>query len=173
MGMLIRLAEFEDLPEIVAIYNSTVASRQVTADLQVVTVAERQNWLLGHLRDVQRPVYVVVNQGRLVAWASLSDYYPRAAYRISAEVSIYVHEDCRGQGIGRSLLQYLLQRASCLGVVNVLAVIFGHNQPSLHLFKQLGFQQWGRLPEVCDLGEQMADVLILGKRLPERVGEFD
>gem|GEM_PF-1604832 len=47
----------------------------------------------------------------------------------------------------------------------LLAVIFGHSYPSLHLFHQFGFTEWGRLPAVCDLGTQQADVVILGKKL--------
>ena len=48
---------------------------------------------------------------------------------------------------------------------NVLAVIFGHNHPSLHLFHSFGFQEWGRLPAVCDLETFEADVVILGKQI--------
>ena len=48
MGYTLSLAQREDLPEIVAIYNSTVASRQATADLQPVSVAEREAWFAAH-----------------------------------------------------------------------------------------------------------------------------
>ncbi|HRL34991.1 MAG TPA: N-acetyltransferase, partial [Neisseria sp.] len=44
-------------------------------------------------------------------------------------------------------------------------VIFGHNHASIRLFHTLGFQEWGRLPRVCDLETQEADIVILGKRV--------
>ena len=50
MRYTLSLAQREDLPEIVAIYNSTIASRQVTADLQPVSVAEREAWFVAHQR---------------------------------------------------------------------------------------------------------------------------
>jgi len=71
----------------------------------------------------------------------------------------------RGVGVGKILLRNMLERAPSLGIKNVLAVIFGHNHPSLHLFHSFGFQEWGRLPAVCDLETFEADVVILGKRI--------
>ena len=160
----IRLARAGDLPAIVAIYNSTIASRQSTADLTPVSVESRQAWFAAHQDN--RPLYVVEGaDGAVAAWGSFSDYYPRAAYRISAEISIYVAPEKRGCGLGKRLLQDMLRRAPALGIENVLAVIFAHNAASLALFQAQGFAEWGRLPQVCDLQDFRADIVILGKRL--------
>ena len=159
---LIRPALVADLPAIVAIYNSTVAGRQSTADLQPVTIAERQAWFDAH-RD-NRPLFVACDtNGTVCAWGSFSDFYPRTAYHISAEISIYVAPERRGNGLGRKLLQEMLQRAPALGIKNVLAVIFAHNAASIALFQSQGFAEWGRLPQVCDLQTRLADIVILGK----------
>lgn len=162
----ISLAQAADLAEIVAIYNSTIPSRQATADLQAVSVASRQTWFEAH-QQPNRPIYIIKNQedGKILAWASLSDYYPRPAYHITAEVSIYVHEAARGMGLGRELLAYLLQQSPNLGIKKMIAVIFSHNHASVKLFQSFGFETWGRLPEVCDLGEHTADIVILGKNI--------
>lgn len=109
MRYTLSLAQREDLPEIVAIYNSTIASRQVTADLQPVSVAECEAWFVAHQRE-NRPLYVVRDvSGCLMAWASLSDYYPRAAYHRTAEVSIYIHPQHRGAGLGKWLLGEIIR----------------------------------------------------------------
>lgn len=166
MNTIITLATQSDLPEIVAIYNSTIASRRVTADLQPVSVANRQAWFEAHQKP-SRPIYIMKNQedGQIIAWASFSDYYSRAAYDMTAEISIYVHEQARGRGVGKRFLADMLRRAPELGIRNVIGVIFAHNQASIALFRSFGFEQWGRLPEVCDLGEQTADIVILGKKI--------
>ena len=78
---------------------------------------------------------------------------------------MYVRHDMRGVGVGKILLQYMLEQAPSLGIRNILAVIFGHNHASIRLFHTLGFQEWGRLPRVCDLETQEADIVILGKRV--------
>lgn len=164
MSRVIRHAVYGDLPEIVEIYNSTVATRQSTADLAPTTVAARTPWFEAH--TAERPIFVLEDgQGGIAAWGSFSDYYPRSAYKISAEISIYVRHDRRGLGVGKILLADMLERAPALGIRNVLAVIFGHNYPSISLFRGFGFQEWGRLPEVCDLDGEMADVVILGKKI--------
>ncbi len=162
----IRPAVQADLPAIVAIYNSAIPGRQATADLQPVNIASRQAWFDAH--GGNRPLYVVENPaGQVLAWGSFSDYYPRHAYRISAEISIYVHQDARGSGLGRRLAEYMCAQAPALDIRNIIAVIFAHNTPSIRLFSALGFSEWGRLPQVCDMETFIADVVILGRETKE------
>ncbi|MFV2029468.1 GNAT family N-acetyltransferase [Neisseria sp. S1] len=160
----ISTATQDDLPAIVDIYNSTIESRQSTADLQPVSIASRQEWFDAHHGN--RPLYVLKNlSGEVLAWGSYSDYHPRRAYHISAEISLYVRHDTRGVGVGKILLRHMLERAPSLGIRNALAVIYGHNHPSLRLFHTFGFEEWGRLPGVCDLQDFTADIIILGKKI--------
>ena len=163
--MPIRPAEAADLPTIVAIYNSTVAGRQVTADLQPVSVDERLHWFDAH-QQRHRPMMVLCDeQNHVLAWATFSDYYARAAYDISAEISIYVDESQRGKRLGQTLLDFMLALAPSLGIRNVIAVIFAHNEPSVRMFEKNGFSLWGTLPNVCELDEDEVSVVLLGKRL--------
>ena len=98
MQYTVSQAVRQDLPAIVAIYNSAVETRQSTADLAPVGTQDRQAWFEAPTGD--RPLYVLKNQtGEVLAWGSFSDYYPRRAYHISAEISIYVRHDMRGAGI--------------------------------------------------------------------------
>ncbi|MDO4878200.1 MAG: GNAT family N-acetyltransferase [Neisseria sp.] len=161
-----RIAEAagNDLAAIVAIYNSTIAARCSTADLNPVSVAQKQAWFDAH--GGSRPLYVVKDSAEEVAaWGGFGDYYPRAAYHITAEISIYVRHDLRGAGLGKILLRYMLEKAPSLGIRNIIAVVFGHNHASIRLFYTCGFEQWGCLPEVCDLDGERADVLLLGKKI--------
>ncbi len=165
-SILIREACLDDLAAIVAIYNSTIPDKQATADLAPVSVDSRRTWFDAH-QQPHRPMYVLTDASdQVLAWATFSDYYPRSAYRISAEISLYVRADQRGRGLGRQLLQFMLALAPSLGIRNVLAVIFAHNHGSVALFEQHGFALWGTLPQVCDLDTRLADIVILGKRLP-------
>lgn len=162
----IRLAEPADLPDIVAIYNQSIAGKASTADLTPVTVADRQAWFEEHLSQPNRPIYVVTNtEGVIMAWGSFSDVKNRIAYHISSEISIYVATQYQGLGLGRLLLQWMLTQAPQLGIQNILALIFGHNKPSLALFEKFGFEPWGRFPKVCDMQGFTADLVILGKAL--------
>lgn len=159
-----RLARFDDLPAIVAIYNSTVASREVTADTEPVSVESRHAWFAEHTPD-KRPLWVVENEGRVIGWLSYSNFYGRPAYSGTAELSIYLHEEARGKGLGRYLLTQAIEFAPQVRVHTLLGFIFGHNRPSLALFEQFGFARWATMPGVATLDGVERDLIILGKRV--------
>ncbi|KMZ11928.1 Sortase [Candidatus Burkholderia humilis] len=164
MSLNYRDATFDDLPAIVAIYNSTIASRQVTADLDPVTVESRLTWFQAHGPDT-RPLWVVEEGGDVIAWLSFSDFYGRPAYARTVEVSIYLDERARGRGLGKQLLREVLDKAPSLNVDTVLGFIFGHNEPSMCLFAGFGFETWGTLPRVAVLDGVERDLVIVGLRL--------
>ncbi len=161
-----RIATQHDLAAIVAIYNSTVASREVTADTNEVSVASRQAWFDAHSPDI-RPLWVLEPEegGDIAGWLSFSDFYGRPAYAGTAELSIYLHVDARGHGLGNYCLALAQDQAPRLGVHTLLGFIFGHNKPSLGLFAKAGFEQWAQLPKVAVLDGIERDLLILGKRV--------
>ena len=159
-----RLARFADLPDIVAIYNSTVAGRMVTADTEPVTVESRHAWFAEHTPE-KRPLWVVEDQGRILGWMSYSNFYGRPAYSGTAELSIYLHEEVRGQGLGKYFLQAAIDFAPEIKVHTLLGFIFGHNAPSLGLFERFGFARWATMPGVATLDGIERDLIILGKRV--------
>ncbi len=144
--MKLRIANREDLPAVVDIYNSTIASRMVTADTEPVTPEERLNWFLNHTEA--RPLYIVENeQGDIAGWISFESFYGRPAYNKTAEVSIYLHEDHRGKGAGSAVLEKALEVAPKLGIRSLMAFIFAHNEPSIKLFKNTALPSGDTFPE--------------------------
>ncbi|GAB1623704.1 GNAT family N-acetyltransferase [Agarivorans albus] len=164
MSHSFRLAQQADLPSIVEIYNSTIASRKVTADTEPQTVTSRQAWLEQH-QNPKRPLYVLEQKGEVIAWLSFSDFYGRPAYQHSAEISLYLAESQRGKGLGGKLLIEAESLAQELGIEILLAFIFSHNTPSLALFEKLEYQRWGQLPNVARMDQQDFSLTILGKSL--------
>jgi len=159
-----RLARQEDLPAIVAIYNSTVASREVTADTEPVSVASRQAWFDEHTPD-KRPLWVAERDGEVIGWLSYSNFYGRPAYAGTAELSIYLHEKARGLGLGRYFLEQAIAFAPSIKVHTLLGFVFGHNVPSLRLFDAFAFERWANMPRVATLDGVERDLVILGKRV--------
>lgn len=160
----IRDAVFSDLPTIVDIYNSTIPSRMVTADIEPVSVDSKKQWFSEHSPS-SRPLWVIEYQGKIGGWLSFQSFYGRPAYHATAEISIYLHPDFRGKGIGKYLLQKAIEACPKLQIKTLLAFIFGHNKPSLQLFSHFGFEKWGHLPNVAELDGIERDLLILGKRV--------
>lgn len=161
-----RVARPEDLPLIVDIYNSTIASREVTADTEPVSVASRQQWFDDH-DPARRPLWVIHEAGgtEVIGWMSYSNFYGRPAYSGTAEVSIYIAESWRGKGLGHYCLEQAIAWAPNIAVHTLLGFIFGHNAPSLGLFKKFGFDTWANLPRVANLDGVERDLIIMGKRV--------
>jgi phosphinothricin acetyltransferase len=162
--MQVRDATSEDLPAIVEIYNTTIASRMVTADLQPVSVASRRTWFDQH-SPTRRPLWVLEQGGCVIGWFSYSSFYGRPAYNATCEVSLYLAPEHRGKGLGGELLRRGIEHAPSLGISTLLGFIFGHNTPSLRLFQKAGFERWGYLPKIAVLDGVERDLAILGRRV--------
>ena len=161
---MIRQAKETDLPAIVEIYNSTIPERMATADLNPVSVASKRSWFSD--RDWStRPLWVFEVDNKVAGWLSFQAFYGRPAYGHTAEVSIYVATAYRRQGIGKKLLQQAILKSPQLKINTLLGFIFAHNQPSLKLFKQYQFSQWGYLPRIADLDGIERDLVIFGLRI--------
>jgi L-amino acid N-acyltransferase YncA len=154
----------EDLPAIVDIYNSTVAGRMVTADLEPITVESRKRWFEEHHAD-HRPLWVLKDGDTIAAWFSYSSFYGRPAYNATAEISIYLSNDYRSKGIGSLLLEEAIRECPRLKIRNLVGFVFGHNGPSLALLRKFGFEQWGLLPKVALMDGIERDLAIMGLRV--------
>jgi len=160
-----RNADFTDLNKIVEIYNSTIASRMVTADTETVSVESKEKWFDEHNAE-KRPLWVIENeQNEIIGWVSFQSFYGRPAYDATVEISIYLDENQRGKGLGKHVLGYCINEAPKYGIKTLLGFIFTHNEPSLKLFRNFGFEDWGTLPDIATLDGKEYGLKILGKRL--------
>jgi L-amino acid N-acyltransferase YncA len=162
--MEFRYAKLEDLKEIVRIYNSTVPSRMVTADLEPVTVEQRLNWFYEH-NEEKRPLWVLEIEGNIAGWLSFQSFYGRPAYNGTVEVSIYIDENYRGQKLGEKFLQFAINNCDRYEIKVLLGFVFGHNVPSMKLFEKFGFTAWGNLEKIAVLDNIQRDLVIVGKRI--------
>jgi phosphinothricin acetyltransferase len=162
--MKIRDAVESDLPAIIEIYNAAVATRIATAQLEPVTLEQRRGWLKEHSAD-RHPFWVLEIDRQIAGWLTLKPFLPRCAYRGTAEVSVYVDEKHRRRGVARKLMAEAIARAPSLQISAMVGLIFAHNEPSLKLFEQLGFEKWGLLPRVAQLDEVKRDLSIMGRQV--------
>lgn len=160
------LAQQSDLAKIVSTYNSTIPSRLVTADLEPVTIESKQAWFDAHSPD-KRPLWLVLVDGVYTGWMSFNSFYGRPAYDGTVEVSIYLEEKARGKGLGKLCLQKAIESCPKLKVKTLLGFIFDHNEPSLKLFYNMGFDKWAHLPNIANMIDSERGLIIVGKRVTE------
>ncbi|MGK9126774.1 N-acetyltransferase family protein [Olivibacter sp. SA151] len=163
--LVYRDAQLVDLPTIVSIYNSTVASRMVTADTEAVTVESRLPWFNQH-NPLTRPLWMVeTTGGETIGWLSFQSFYGRPAYDGTVEISIYIDESQRKKGYGKMILREAIKRAPDLQVSTILAFIFAHNIPSIRLFEKEDFREWGNFPDIAVLDGIQRSLVILGRKV--------
>ncbi len=161
---VIEDAVLKDLERIVEIYNSTISSRMVTADLEPVSIESKRRWFDEHSADF-RPLWVMKINNEIVAWLSFQSFYGRPAYNATAEISIYISVENRSKGIGGILLEKAIQECPKLQLTSLVGFVFAHNEPSMALLKKYNFEQWGYLPRVAVLDEVERDLVIIGRRV--------
>lgn len=144
----IRTAKREDLQEMLDIYNYEVVNGVATLDLEPKTLEERKVWFDEHNVE-NHPLIVAVDADKVVGYASLSAYREKEAYRSTVELSIYIHQDARGQKVASQLMDAILQMArEDARTHTVVSVITSGNQASTRLHDKFGFHFCGMIPEV-------------------------
>jgi phosphinothricin acetyltransferase len=161
--MEVRLARQEDGEAIRAIYNIEVAGSIVTFDLTARTAEEQRAWLARH--EGAHPAVVAQDGPRVVGFGSLSPFRDRAAYATTVEDSLYVDEAWRGRGVGRLLLEELIELALARGFHTVIARISGGNEPSIALHRACGFAMVGVEREVGRKFGRWIDVAVMQRML--------
>lgn len=143
----LRDATEADALALMAMYNEQVLTGTATLDLEPRTIDTQLEWMRQH--QGANPVVVAEDEGgRILGFASLSQFKERAAYRTTVENSIYVHPDAQGQGVGRFLMAGLLDRARSHGFHSVIARIAGDNPGSIALHMRFGYELVGVEREV-------------------------
>jgi len=162
--MITRDAEEADLPAIVEIYNEAIRGRISTAQLDQVSVEERLPWFREH-SPASHPLWVAEIDGQIAGWLSFQSFITRCAYRGTAEISVYVGGRYRRAGVGRALIEKAIAHSPSLEINALVGCIFGHNEPSLHLFDRMGFERWGVLPRIARVDEVERDLVLVGRHV--------
>ena len=112
----IRDALLADLTQIVDIYNASIPNNLATGDTSPIAVESRLQWFTAHSPETY-PLWVIEDEEKsIVAWLGFQCFYGRPAYHKTAELSIYIAPHCKGQGIGKLLLEKAIQESPKLGL---------------------------------------------------------
>ena len=153
----------EHWPRVAEIYRQGIATGNATFETEVPSW---ESWDEAHLEEGR---LVAVLDREVVGWAALSPVSERCVYAGVAEVSVYVAEAARGAGVGRRLLEGLVQASEEAGVWTLQAGMFPENEASLALHRAAGFRLLGRREGLGKLEGRWRDVLLLERR-SEAVG---
>ena len=140
-GLEVRPATPADAAAAAAIYAPVVRDTHVSFEAEPPTVEEMRSRIALTLRS--HPWLVAVADGEVLGYAYGGSFRSRPAYRWSVEVSAYVRDDARGEGVGRALYDALLGDLRERGFVTALAAIALPNPPSVAFHEAFGFEPVG------------------------------
>jgi L-amino acid N-acyltransferase YncA len=158
--MEIRPMKTSDWPTVKAIYEQGIATKLATFETSAPGWAD---WDVAYLGDHR---LVAEQGGEVIGWAALLPASRRSCYAGVVENSVYVAEGSRGQGIGRALLEQLLDSADRAGFWTVQASIFADNVASIEFHQRCGFRVVGTRERIGQLDGVWRDTVLLERRSP-------
>jgi phosphinothricin acetyltransferase len=164
-----RVATPEDAAAIARIYNEGIADRMATFETEPRTTADVARGL--RERAPRWPTVVVERDGRVIAWASATEYRPRACYAGVAEFSVYVARDARGTGAGREAMDALVGECEGRGFWKLLSRVLPENEASRKLLAKVGFREVGTYRRHARLDGEWRDTVIVERLIGEAARE--
>ena len=155
----IEIATKQDLNRIVEIYNWAIENTSATFDTDSKTIQSQLGWFESH--DEKHPVIVARENGRVLAWGSISPWSDRCAYSGTGEISFYVDPDFHRKGIGFNILKRLIEIGKEKNFRTLVSRIAGKSEASVHLHKKLGFSNIGTMKNVGKKFDEIIDVHLM------------
>ena len=150
-----------DWERVAEIYAEGIATGDATFETEV---PDWERWDADHLPE---PRLVARSGGRIVGWGAASRTSIRDVYRGVAEVSVYVAEEARGDGVGEPLLAALAGAAERSGLWTLEAMVIAENTASARMVEACGFRLVGRRERIGRLHGRWRDALLYERRRGE------
>ena len=158
MPATIRSMTPSDWDAVRAVYLEGVATGNATFE---TAAPEWERWHASHRQDCRLVAY---DESGVIGFAALSPVSARAVYAGVAEVSVYIAEGARGQGIGAALLNELIRQSEAAGIWTLQAGIFPENTASLALHARFGFREVGRRERIGRRDGRWRDTILMERR---------
>ena len=144
---MIRPVSPDDAAAICSIYNHYVKDSIITFEEKPIQIDEMRE----RIRKISAKYPYIVwedESGEVIGYAYINTWKEREAYRFSAEVSVYVKDGLHGRGIGRSLMEKLLEEVRKTEIHSLVSGIVLPNDPSVYLHEKFGFVKIGLFREI-------------------------
>ncbi len=158
MDFIIHPMQQEDAEQVLAIYAEGIVTGQATFETNAPTW---EQWDAGHLAICR---LVARNKEIVLGWAALSAVSRRQVYAGVAEVSVYIAESARGQGVGNALMAALIEASDANGFWTLQSAVFPENRASIALHLKYGFRELGRRERIAKLHGVWRDTVLLERR---------
>jgi phosphinothricin acetyltransferase len=146
--LLVRPAVEADVPSMMAIYNHYVETSPATFDIEPVSLENRLSWFRSFGTSGPFRLVVAERAGRVIGYAGSGKFREKAAYATSVEMTVYVHPEARGLGVGVAMYERLFAILAAEPIHRAYAGITRPNPASVKLHRRFGFRDIGTYDEV-------------------------
>ena len=143
----IRNATDNDIQAMLEIYNEIIINSTAIFQYEAQSIEMRKAWF-AEKKEKNYPVLVAEEDNLIVGFSTFGQFRNWPAYQYSVENSVYVKAGCRKRGIGKLLLQPLIDAAKEMQLHTIIAGIVADNEASIALHKQFGFVEVAHFKEV-------------------------
>ncbi|MGO4292138.1 GNAT family N-acetyltransferase [Chitinophaga sp. RAB17] len=143
---------------VLRIYEEGISTGNATFQ---TTAPSWEDWDKSHLTTCRM---VAIENDEVIGWAALTSVSDRCVYAGVAEVSVYVALNANGKGVGKTLMQKLVEASEENGIWTLQAGIFPENTGSIKIHKANGFREVGRREKIGKMGDRWRDTLLLERR---------
>jgi L-amino acid N-acyltransferase YncA len=147
-----------DWPEVSRIYSEGIATGNATFE---TSVSSWDAWDAAHLGKHR---FVAERDGRVCGWIAAAPVSSRCCYAGVAELSVYIGEEARGQGVGHQLLAALIASSERAGIWTLQTGVLPENAASMALLRRFGFRAVGTQERIGRLHGVWRDVVLLERR---------
>jgi L-amino acid N-acyltransferase len=165
--MIIRTATTDDMPGIVELYNALIPTTTITWTENLQTLSERIAWF-GRQHEAGHVTLVAEENGQLIGFCAYGHFRGAGnwyGYRHTVEHTIHVAKPWWGKGVGRQLVENLIECAVNNGIHTMVAGIDADNVESIQFHERLGFTVTARMPEVGTKFGRWLDLVLMQRIL--------
>jgi L-amino acid N-acyltransferase YncA len=148
----------EHWPQVKAIYESGIATGHATFQ---TSAPQWEDWDSAHIKTCR---LIAVEKDKVIGWAALTAVSGRCVYAGVGEVSVYVDESARGNGIGKALLEKLIVESELHNFWTLQAGIFPENTASIKIHESTGFRFVGKREKIGQISGIWRDTVLLERR---------
>ena len=156
----IRNATENDLQGILEIYNDAILNTTSVFQYDPHTIEMRQEWFAQKQKE-NFPVFVAKENNVVIGFSTFGPFRNWPGYKYSVEHSVYVKDGQRGKGIGKLLMQPLIDAAKQMGLHTIIAGIDADNKISIQFHKQFGFEKVAYIKQVGWKFERWLDLVFM------------
>lgn len=160
MGYKIDKMKSSDWEQVAEIYSEGINTKKATFQTEVPTFEE---WDSGHIEGCR--LVARSDEGNILGWIALSKTSSRCVYKGVAEVSVYIGENNRGLGIGKALINKIIEDSEAMGFWTLQSGIIRENEASIELHEKCGFRIVGIREKIAKIDNKTwHDVVFMERR---------